>query len=234
MDDVLKVFRLPGNEALPTLSPFCLKLETWMRMAGVRYEHHVAMPWESPSGKLPFIEHRGERISDSDRIIAYVEEHWGVDLDADLAPADRAHSSAMAAMLEHALLFAIVSYRFTSPDNLARLRGFLGAHVPGPMLDDSVERYRSQMLERLEQQGISDWSDAERDAAAVRWIAAIADTLGDQPYLLGERPTSLDAIAYGFVATSLRGFDQTPLEPAIASHPNLVAWVERIELGWWS
>jgi Glutathione S-transferase N-terminal domain len=34
----IKLFQFPRMFGIPNLSPFCCKLETWLRMAGVPYE----------------------------------------------------------------------------------------------------------------------------------------------------------------------------------------------------
>ena len=53
----IKLFQFPRMFAIPNLSPFCCKLETWLRIAGIPYETvDTPDPRKGPKGKLPFIE----------------------------------------------------------------------------------------------------------------------------------------------------------------------------------
>ncbi|RWS10847.1 hypothetical protein B4U79_10724, partial [Dinothrombium tinctorium] len=36
--DVVYVYQFPRCPTTPSVSPYCLKLETWLRMAGIKYE----------------------------------------------------------------------------------------------------------------------------------------------------------------------------------------------------
>ena len=61
---------------LPNTSPFCLKVETYLRMTEVPYEIKFVMdPRKSPKGKLPVIKMNGETIPDSELIIDYLKQN---------------------------------------------------------------------------------------------------------------------------------------------------------------
>ena len=54
----------------PDLSPFVIKLETWLRLAGLPYERRDGgNPMQAPRGKIPYLEIDGERLGDSQVII---------------------------------------------------------------------------------------------------------------------------------------------------------------------
>jgi hypothetical protein len=66
----IKLFQFPRMFDIPNLSPFCFKLETWLRIAGVPYEVVATPdPRKGPKGKLPFIEDAGVRIADTSIIV---------------------------------------------------------------------------------------------------------------------------------------------------------------------
>ena len=50
---------------IPNPSPFCTKVETYLRMAGIPYEVADAVPPQAPKGKLPYITDGGRKIADS-------------------------------------------------------------------------------------------------------------------------------------------------------------------------
>ena len=37
-EDTVYLIQFPRTHEIPTESPFCLKLETWLRMNGIKYE----------------------------------------------------------------------------------------------------------------------------------------------------------------------------------------------------
>ena len=58
------LFQLPRMFGIPNVSPFCWKLETWLRSRRFPYEVVDAPdPRKAPKGKLPFIEDAGVRIA---------------------------------------------------------------------------------------------------------------------------------------------------------------------------
>ena len=59
-------------------------------------------------------------------------------------------------------------------------------------------------------------------------LDALAELLGDQPYLLGDRPASLDACVFGFLGVSLYVAGDNPLYQYGASLENLMHYCERM------
>ncbi len=60
---------------IPNPSPFCMKLETWLRMAGLPFEVvRVVDPRKGPKGKVPWIDDGNQTIADSGFIIEYLEK----------------------------------------------------------------------------------------------------------------------------------------------------------------
>src|SRR5262245_66307312 len=87
----IKLFQFPRMFAVPNVSPFCCKLETWLRIAGIGYEVvDTPDPRTGPKGKLPFIEDAGVRIADTSLIIDHLVKTRGVDPDGHLHASQRA------------------------------------------------------------------------------------------------------------------------------------------------
>ena len=58
----VKLYQFPSAWGLPNPSPFCMKLEVFLRLAEIPYEIVTwPDPRKAPKGKLPFIEHEGNR-----------------------------------------------------------------------------------------------------------------------------------------------------------------------------
>ena len=92
---MIKLYQYVPAWGIPNLSPFCVKVETYLIMAGLPYEVVDAIPLQGPKGKLPFIEDNGKRIGDSRFIIEYLKQNYGDRVDGHLTPPERAVSNAM-------------------------------------------------------------------------------------------------------------------------------------------
>lgn len=58
-----------------SISPFCIKLESWLRLTGIPYENiYTSKP--SRKGQTPYIEFNGEQIPDSNLSIDFLKDHF--------------------------------------------------------------------------------------------------------------------------------------------------------------
>lgn len=88
--NALKVYHLPGAWGLVTVSPFCLKLDSFLRMTGIEHQSITAStPFPGPKKKAPWIEYKGQTLGDSTMIIDFLKSEYGVDPDAHLSDAER-------------------------------------------------------------------------------------------------------------------------------------------------
>ncbi|VDK37804.1 unnamed protein product [Gongylonema pulchrum] len=62
---VVYLYQFPRAKCIPSQSPFCLKLETWLRMADIQYENVCNWFVRSLEGTLPFVEYNGKEYPDS-------------------------------------------------------------------------------------------------------------------------------------------------------------------------
>lgn len=231
----LILHELPGAWGLPSISPFCLKLQTWMRIAGVPYATVVdPTPFKAPKGKLPFIEHDGQRIGDSGFAIDYVSQAFGVDPDAALSPADRATSLALRRMVEEYLYWTMVYDRWMVERNWVGFRDVVLAGVPAPLRLVVAPLARRGVRQQLLGHGIGKHSCDEIHAIGSRDMNAVADFLGSKPFFFGDEPTGFDATAYGFLANMLEVPIETPVKDAGLRRTNLVAYLGRMKDRYWA
>jgi glutathione S-transferase len=213
---------------LPDTSPFVIKTEVQLKMAGVAYDRASATPPQAPNGKLPFIDDHGEVISDSTFIRAHIERKYAVDLDAKLDAHQRAQAWAIERLLEDHLYFAMVWFRWIDPDNFAKGP----AHFADSAPEADRARMRQEMQARktaeLHAQGLGRHAPAQIAELGTRSIDALARLLGDQPFFMGASPSGVDATAFGMLACVATPFFDTPLRRAVEAHPNLVDYVARM------
>lgn len=89
----------------PNGSPFTLKLEAYLRAAGLPYVA-VCDGTAGPKGKVPWIEWNGDVLPDSQLCIERLERDTDCSIDAWLAPEQRALARAVRVLIEEHLSFA--------------------------------------------------------------------------------------------------------------------------------
>ncbi|HEY8039453.1 MAG TPA: Tom37 metaxin N-terminal-like domain-containing protein, partial [Polyangiaceae bacterium] len=109
---MLTVYKFTPAWGLPDISPFVLKLETYLRMAGIEYESKPGDPRKAPKQKLPYVEHDGKLLGDSRFVIDHLESTRGAPLDGRLGPRERAIAQAYRSMIEEHLYFVILYQRW--------------------------------------------------------------------------------------------------------------------------
>lgn len=224
----LTLYASRAGFGLPDTSPFVIKTEVQLKMAGLVHERASAIPPQAPNGKLPFINDHDEVVSDSTFIRAHVERKYGVDLDAGLDAQQRAQAWAIERLLEDHLYFAMVWFRWIDPDNFAKGP----AHFADSAPEEQRARLRHDMQARkvaeLQAQGLGRHAPAQIAELGTRSIDALALLLGDRPFLFGDEPSAVDATAFGMLACTVTPFFDTPLRRAVEARPNLVAYVARM------
>jgi glutathione S-transferase len=210
-------------------SPFCVKLEVVLRMRGEAYElRPTVSTLRAPRRKLPWIDEAGERLADSEMIVRRLERRNDV-LEEAAVPRDvRARTHLVRRTLEESLYFALVAERWRDDAIRLRYATDLLASLPvlaRPIIGELVRR----MLERqLWQQGLGRHDlETLRDFARAD-LAAVAWALGTAPYFTGDRARAVDASVFGLLANLWHVPIDSALRQALATHPNLVAFIERM------
>ena len=94
-------------------SPFCMKVETYLRMTGLAYEViEEASPLNAPKKKLPYIDDGEKVIPDSGFIIDYLKASYGNPLDGGLSRAQQDEAHLMRRLCEESLLWPVVYSRW--------------------------------------------------------------------------------------------------------------------------
>lgn len=215
---------------LPNASPFCMKVETYLRMAALPYELAKKVDLrKAPKGKLPYIVDNGKTISDSGFILDYLKETYGDKLDQHLTKEERANALAYRRLLEESLYWAMVHARWIDSTGWEITRQVFFGNLPLPLRATVPNLIRKKVRNQLHQQGIGRHNAEEINKLATDDLTAASVFLAEKPYFLGDQPTSLDATAYGFIANVL----YHPVDIAIKRHaqalPNLIHFCERMK-----
>jgi glutathione S-transferase len=219
---------------LASPSPFCLKLEAWLRLVGIPYQTAAYNPMQAPKGKAPYVRlEDGTWLGDSSAIIAHLSRRPGRDLDADLTPDQRALSTLVQRTLEEHLYFALLHFRWVRDDGFAILRPSYFGYLPFPLRLFVPWMARRDVRRACHMQGLGRHDSEEIARRASDDLAALAWALGDKPWMLGDKPHVIDATAYAMLANLHFGPFNDPMQAAMRAHPNLVAYAERVHAQLW-
>jgi glutathione S-transferase len=217
------------NWGLPNSSPFCMKLETYLRMAELPYELVFEDKLDkAPKKKMPYIEDDGQKIGDSNLVIEYLQKKYGDRTDAHLSPTDRAISLAMRRLIDENLYWCIVYSRWIDEKNWPITRAAYFGNLP-PILNQLLPPLiRKSTVKNLLGHGMGKHSATEVYEIGCRDIQALSDFLGDREFFIGDRPTILDATAYASIANLIKIPMESPLKTKTEGLANLVSFSERM------
>ncbi len=218
---------------VPNPSPFCMKGEILLKMAKLPYQIDIINdPRKSPKGKLPFITDKGEIIADSALIRHHLEQKYGADFDVGLSDKQKATSHAFARMIEERLYWILVYGRWIDDSNWPLTSNFWFGTLP-PILRTLIPIVaRKQVRKNIKAHGIGTHSEAEIYAFAEKDLEALSVQLGDQDYMFGDVPSSLDSTAYPLIINAMIEDFPGSLLDAVKSHDNFGPYVERCQNIW--
>lgn len=217
---------LPG---FANFSPFCMKVETWLRLAGLDYQIvWEAAPHKAPLGKLPFVRDGSETIADSHSIIARLAAKYGKDLDAHLDAQQKAAAHAFDRLLSEHFYWALLQCRWLDDGPWQQTRQLFFGALPAPLRIALPFFAQRGIRAQLQGHGLGRHPREEILRRAAQDLQALSDWLGDKPFFMGDAPTTLDASAYAFLANAYEAPIETALKPLVAHHANLVAYCARM------
>lgn len=227
---MITLHQFPPAWGLPNASPFCMKVETYLRMCDLPYTVvNVFNPAKGPKGKLPYITDGANTVADSSFILDYLKATYGDKLDAGLDRRTRAEAHALRRLMEEHLYWCAVYDRWAVDENWALTKpAFFGA-LP-PLVRDLVAALaRRGQLRALRSHGVGRHTSGEIYALGCADLTALSDFLADKPFFLGAEPTALDATAYAFLANLVWVPIDSPLTRHTRSFANFIAYVKRMK-----
>jgi glutathione S-transferase len=198
-----------------------LKVFAFLRLNGMPFKHeHGFDAAAAPRGQLPYVVDDGETIGDSDTIIAHFITKYRLTIDATLTAAQRDMSHLINRMLDD--LYWVMSYsRWKDEQFWPAFRDALLRQHPS-LTEAGLRKAQEFNFQRYHFQGIGRYAP---DAAYARGLAdlkVLADIIPANGYVHGEKPTSIDAGIYGFIANIFFYDIDTPLKQFVVSAGNMV------------
>jgi len=228
---MIKLYGFGANFGVADPSPFVLKTDLYLRVAGIEFESvaHMSNLGKAPKGKLPFIEDDGELIADSFFIRRHLQNKYAVDLDQHLSAEQRASAYLLSKALDEDLYWCLVYSRWIREDTWPLSKQAFFGDLPFPLKQIISGVSRRGVRVALNKQGLGRHSDAEIQQLCRQSIDSLALLLGDQTYFFGEQISSLDITAFALLANLILSEIDNPFTRIARSHENLLHYCQRIQ-----
>lgn len=224
----VKLYQGPRIWGAQNMSPFCIKLELYLRMADIPYQTRRFNPQRAPKGKMPYVDIDGLVMGDSALILQHLERSRPNPVDAHLDEDQRALGHVVRRMLEEGTYWIGVHDRWVEDNGFVHIKEVFKAILPpviGPVI---LMGLRRNIKAAALAQGTSRHGREEIEAFGKADLAAVVRILGDKPYLLGDTPSTVDCTLYGMLMAFMKGPIQTPLRAYGEAQPTLLAYMDRL------
>lgn len=226
---MLTLYQFPGPWDVCSASPFCAKLEGFLRWQNIPYKSvTVYSTKNSPKGKIPYIEDENGTMGDSTFIIEYLTRKHNLVPDAHLTVEQKAMAVAIRALCEDSLYFAGAWLRWLDDDGWNIVKRDLFGKAPKwlrPVIEWKVQKIVRQQQHA---QGTGRHSREEIIGIVNNDIKALADYLGDKKYMFGDEMCTTDLVVFSMISNlTIAPFDN-PSARYAKSLENLMAHTQRI------
>lgn len=192
--DVVVLHIPPRGFFCPNISPFAVKLETYVRMAEIPYVVDHEEPF-GPKGKTPWITLNGEDVGDSQMIIEKLAAKFGKEFDAHLSQEEKAVAHALRVMVDEYFFWCLGVFRFGQERGRHLAYNTSLPWICRPFMPMFINHY----LEATKVQGVGRHSYREVDELGRKCLQSLSAWLGEKPFMMGASPTDVDAAVFGLL-----------------------------------
>ena len=228
--DVVYLMQFPCVPNTRTISPFSLKVETWLRLHKIKYENVYTMQSGS-KGQIPYIELNGEEIPDSNVILDKLEEYFEVErVENDR---EEAVAHAVTVMLENHTAKAGFYWRYGHNIEEFLTKVCLWTF---PQQAITISKYFQPTLTKIGTycHGLGRHNLKEINHFSCQDLKAISDLLSQKKFFHGDELARIDCTLFGHLVQFLDIPMDFPQKKFMQdSCENLIDHVERIREELW-
>lgn len=226
---MLELMQFPRALGVMNASPFCMKVEVFLKLAGLDYTvNDRVLPMRLPKGKLPALRDGDALVCDSQTIVEHLQHQHAAALPAALRRVEGGAEHALRRMVEEHLYFAMLWHRWIDDAGWAVAGPAFFSHLPAPLRAVVPALVRRKMRRDLVGQGIGRHGATEIAGRACADLDAAQRMLGDKPFFDGDEPGPVDATLYAFLANILYVAIDNPMQRHLRPMSPLVAYCTRM------
>uniref|UniRef100_A0AC35TQ41 PRELI/MSF1 domain-containing protein n=1 Tax=Rhabditophanes sp. KR3021 TaxID=114890 RepID=A0AC35TQ41_9BILA len=195
---------------------------------------HSAKPSSSPTGEFPYfkvIDNRGqisEQITEFPKFVEFLRKcAFQLVLDSDLTELQKAEVEAYQCLLKKTLYPAMAHIMWKDDANYSTVtHKWFSSVMSFPRNFVYLERKRNKEINYVKAVNLTDINIIKH---AMRTITNLSNKLGDKKYFFGDKPTSIDALIFGYLGPLLKlPVPSDRLQIHLLACSNLVRFVESI------
>jgi len=242
-EDMVYLFQFQRSPQIPSISPFCLKLESWLKLHGIKYQNvDHKCKFRSRKGMLPFIELNGEEVADSNMIIDTLAKKFEKEMPAQLSQDQKNVQHAMVAMVENHLHWTIVHWRSKDAENILKgykldIQTIIGSKAPAAILNFFFKySFCRKGLKKVKAHGLGVHTAEEIEQFGKNDLLVLSEMLGDKEFFFGDEPAMLDMVVFSHVSQLVMVDKEYPCplrDYVEADCTNLVGLVNRMKDRCW-
>ncbi|GFN79322.1 failed axon connections [Plakobranchus ocellatus] len=227
--DTVVLHQYGAAPSVPSISPFVMKLETYLRVADIPYINKYDR-WPGPKEKLPWIQYNNQAVPDSQRCVEFLNQERGVDLNKKLGPGELALGHLLRRTCEESLYWILLMWRLVFDPNATIYNRM---SIPKPI----IWYMRRNAQGRLWSQGIGRHSEQEVTHMMEEDLAAVSNLIGKNKFLFGDTRdcvTEFDCAVFGQLCQLVWQMPGCSVQETIESkYPNLVTFCENMKTTFW-
>lgn len=229
--DVVILHGFPRGKTCPNLSPFVLKVETYLRMTGISYKVDTT-DTIGPKGKTPWISLNGQHIPDSQFIIQFLNRKFDKNLNRGKYSEEKlAVAKLVRLTLEEHFFWGLVLYRMDYGFHFLSKLAHIPALVPMWLVNLVVAR---KMKKFAWGQGLGRHSQEQVYEITTDALRAVSTVLGRNKFILGDEPCEEDCAIFGMLVQTIWGLPSSPYEKlANGELSNIKEYCERMKGKYW-
>ena len=215
---------------LADASPFVLKVDVYLRMAGLEFERKSAISnlRQAPKGKLPYIVEGDKVIADSAFILDYLNVKPNVVMSSALSPEQRAQAYLYAKSLDENLYWCLMYSRWISAETWPQIKQVFFGDLPFPLNHGMSWLVRKNVRAAIYKQGMGRHSEDEVKQIFVYTLDSLSTLLGTNAYFMNDKPSFLDACVYGFLAEFILATIDNEFNAIAKRYENLARYCRQI------
>merc|ERR1711994_289057 len=230
VETILRIQLQNRTPTIPTLSAMQLKLESWIKFHGVKYENVQDKDNLPASALLPM------QSNDYLTSLATKEEKIVMPMELDAEQKNIQH--AMISLAEKNIHFAILSWQCSNIENTLKgyninLQTYLNSKAPLALLKLFFKNnFCKSGLKMVKSNGFSQSTTEEIEQLAKNDLKVLAEMLGKKEFFFGNAASLLDLVVFSHLAqvTMVDESAACPLRDHIkAEHENLIGLVDRMK-----
>ncbi|CAL4112250.1 unnamed protein product [Meganyctiphanes norvegica] len=225
--DVVVLHQFQRGKTCPNISPFALKVESFLRVANIKYKVEEEKTHGPTRGKCPWITFNGDEVEDSELIINYLTKNFDIHLDDHLTTKKKANLHALRILGDEHLFWLVCTYRYVHD----KCNIIISTQSFPWFISLAFRTLMPYFMQRkASHHGIGLFTHEELYQMCYKSCQTLSYTLDNDSYFGGEQPCTTDCCMFGHLAQLMWNAPGTRYEALLKEEfPNLAEYCDRMK-----